>query len=189
MKNRRSVVIAFLMATILCLGVGYAALSDTLETKGYVNLNTSAATADFNEDVYFDAASIDVDWTNTETDKVISPQVLRQTNGDENDMLQFTIPEGILVHAEDHKDKVTVTVDILNTSAYEVEVTPAYSLATGAAYTVECDQAKYILPAAIDESTPGRVTITITVELQTEVTSPVTGEEFVITYTAETVNA
>ena len=62
MKNRKTVVVAFLLCAVLLLGVGYAALSDTLDITGSADVNQSAAEEAFNEDVYFSAAVANEVW-------------------------------------------------------------------------------------------------------------------------------
>ena len=56
MKNRKTVVVAFLLCAVMLLGVGYAALSDTLDINGSADINSTAAEEAFNEDIYFSAA-------------------------------------------------------------------------------------------------------------------------------------
>ena len=38
MKNRKNVLIVFAILAILCLGIGYAALTDTLTLTGTINV-------------------------------------------------------------------------------------------------------------------------------------------------------
>ena len=56
MKNRKSIVVAFLLVAVMLLGVGYAALTDILDITGSADINQSAAEEAFNEDVYFTGA-------------------------------------------------------------------------------------------------------------------------------------
>ena len=56
MKNRKIVIVAFLLAAMMLLGVGYAALTDVLDITGSADVNQSAAEEAFNEDVYFSGA-------------------------------------------------------------------------------------------------------------------------------------
>ena len=56
MKNRRTVIVAFMLIAVMVLGVGYAALSDTLTIIGNAHIDLSAAEAGFDEKVYFSAA-------------------------------------------------------------------------------------------------------------------------------------
>ena len=53
MKARRSIVIAFLLVAVLVLGVGFAAVSTTLDITGKADVNPDAA---FKQDIYFDSA-------------------------------------------------------------------------------------------------------------------------------------
>jgi hypothetical protein len=78
MKNRKFVVVAFLLVAVLLLGVGYAALSDTLDITGSADVNQSAAEEAFNEDVYFSAAVANEDGNTA------------SINGDNNDKASFT---------------------------------------------------------------------------------------------------
>ena len=56
MKNRKIVVVAFLLAAVLLLGVGYAALTDTLTIIGNAHIDLDVANATFDEKIYFSAA-------------------------------------------------------------------------------------------------------------------------------------
>ena len=53
MKNRRTVVVAFLLCAVMLLGVGYAAVTDVLDINGTADVNPESA---FNDDIYFSAA-------------------------------------------------------------------------------------------------------------------------------------
>jgi hypothetical protein len=81
MKNRKTVVVAFMLVAAMLLGVGYAALSDTLTITGDATVNKSGAQEAFNEDIYFsdavanqtgNTASVDTDDNDKATFKVES---------------------------------------------------------------------------------------------------------------------
>lgn len=57
MKNRKTVVVAFLLIAAMLLGVGYAALTDTLNLAGDFEVSHANAENAFDEDVYFSAVS------------------------------------------------------------------------------------------------------------------------------------
>ena len=57
MKNRRTVIIAFLLCACVAIGAGYAALTDTLSITGNVYSGTSAAQPSFDAKVYFSDAT------------------------------------------------------------------------------------------------------------------------------------
>ena len=54
MKNRRNVIIAFLLCASLVVGVGYAALTDTLRIDGTANVKHENANNVFDGEVLFD---------------------------------------------------------------------------------------------------------------------------------------
>ncbi len=56
MKNRKFVVVAFLIVAVMLLGVGYAALTDTLTIIGNAHIDVDTANKTFDEKVYFSAA-------------------------------------------------------------------------------------------------------------------------------------
>ena len=56
MKNRKIVVVAFLLVAVLLLGVGYAALTDTLTIIGNAHVDFDATNKDFDGKIYFSAA-------------------------------------------------------------------------------------------------------------------------------------
>jgi hypothetical protein len=56
MKNRNTVVVAFLLAAVTLLGVGYAAMSDTLTIIGNAHIDMNQAQVNYDEKVYFSAA-------------------------------------------------------------------------------------------------------------------------------------
>lgn len=58
MKNRKFAVVAFLLVAVLALGIGYAALSDTLTIIGNASVSLENANDEFNEDIYFSAGQV-----------------------------------------------------------------------------------------------------------------------------------
>ena len=56
MKNRRTVVVAFLLVAVMLLGIGYAALTDTLTIIGNAHVDLDTANKTFDERIYFSAA-------------------------------------------------------------------------------------------------------------------------------------
>jgi len=56
MKNRKIVVVAFLLVAVLLLGVGYAALTDQLTIIGNAHVDVDTANKTFDQRVYFSAA-------------------------------------------------------------------------------------------------------------------------------------
>ena len=56
MKNRKFVVVAFLVLAAMLLGVGYAALTDTLTIIGNAHIDIDVANKTFDERIYFSAS-------------------------------------------------------------------------------------------------------------------------------------
>ena len=63
MKNRKTVVVAFMLVAVLLMGVGYAALTDTLTIEANLKADTSVSQEEFNNDIYFSATSVISDAT------------------------------------------------------------------------------------------------------------------------------
>ena len=59
MKNRRTVIVSFLLVAVLMMGIAYAALTDNLFIKGEASLNTTVAQPLFDSKVSFVSASDD----------------------------------------------------------------------------------------------------------------------------------
>ena len=69
MKNRKTVVVAFMLCAVMLLGVGYAALSDTLTIIGNVHIDLNATNKAFDENIFFsDATPTSSTGTGTEAD-------------------------------------------------------------------------------------------------------------------------
>lgn len=78
MRNRKTVIVAFMLVVCMILAVGFANLTDSLEISGTAEITKNAAEAAFDADVYFtDAVAI----TNGNTTSI---------NSDNNDKVSFT---------------------------------------------------------------------------------------------------
>ena len=69
MKNRRIVIVSFLLIAVLMMGIAYATLTDNLFIKGEASLKTDVAQIEFDADVYFVPQCADGDH---KTDKIVS---------------------------------------------------------------------------------------------------------------------
>ncbi len=56
MKNRKSIIVMFLIAVVLCVGVGFAVVSDTLTIDGSAGVGDISA--NFDDNVYFSVAQV-----------------------------------------------------------------------------------------------------------------------------------
>ena len=170
MKNRKTVVVAFLLAAVLLLGVGYAALTDTLDITGSADVNQSAAEEAFNEDIYFSAAEAN------EAGNTAS------VNADNNDKASFTAAT-----LKGKGDKVTFTFTITNAGDVDATVTPKLNASLGNTnpeyFAISSDwngEAKTL--AAHNE-----ITYTVTVELIKTPTETISGS-FLVELTAVSVD-
>lgn len=114
MKNRRNIVVAFLVIAVMLLSVGYAALTDVLDITGSADVNQSAAEEAFNEDVHFSAAVAN------QTGNTAS------VNGDNNDKASFTANT-----LKGAGDSVTFTFTIKNDGDVDATVKPTLNATTG----------------------------------------------------------
>lgn len=69
MKNRRKIVIAFMLCAVMLLGVGYAAVSDALDISGTAEINSGNVQSAFDTKVHFSAAVANTYNTGTNPDK------------------------------------------------------------------------------------------------------------------------
>jgi len=119
MKNRKTVVVAFLLAAVMLLGVGYAALTDTLDITGSVDVNINDLNDEFEDDIYFSAAAPVVIGGGTTVDTA-------SVNSDNNDKASFSIKS---LKAKGEKASFVFTIQ--NDSAHEVSVEPKLSATLG----------------------------------------------------------
>ena len=122
MKNRRNVVVAFLVVAVMLLGIGYAALTDVLDITGSVDVNQSAAEEAFNEDIYFSAAVANDDGNTA------------SVNTDNNDTINTF---------KGKDDVATFTFTIKNNGDVDANVTPRLNASLGNTnpeyFTIESD--------------------------------------------------
>lgn len=114
MKNRKTIIVAFVLVACMLVGVGYAALSDVLDITGTADVNQSAAEEAFNEDVHFSAAVAN------ETGNTAS------VNADNNDKASFTANT-----LKGANDVATFTFTIVNEGDVDATVTPTLSATAG----------------------------------------------------------
>ena len=117
MKNRKRIVVAFMLVAVLLLGVGYAAVTTVLDIQGSVNVSATAAENEFNEDIYFEGVVKDSEVVQT----IAAGDGLGYTaniNTNNNDKAQFTVT-GI----EKTGQSVAITYRIKNDSSFNATVT------------------------------------------------------------------
>lgn len=171
MKNRKTIVVAFMLCAVMLLGVGYAALTDVLDITGSVDVNQSAAEEAFNEDIHFSAAVAN-DTGNTAS-----------VNADNNDKASFSVNS-----LKGAGDVATFTFTIVNDGDLDAKVTPAFNASLGNTnpeyFNIESDWDG----ATKDLVAGGSLTYTLTVTLKETPTNSVSGS-FLIELTAVSVDA
>ena len=155
MKNRKFVVVAFLLVAVLLLGVGYAALSDVLDITGSADVNQSAAEEAFTEDILFTAAVANQEGNTA------------SINADNKDKASFTANT-----LKGRGDKATFTYTITNNGDLDADITPSISSNTNTAYfDVYSDWAGQMKTLKAGES----ITYTVTIELLETPTEAIAG--------------
>lgn len=166
MKNRKTVVVAFLLVAVMLLGVGYAALTDILTINGSAEVSQKAAEDAFNEDIYFSDA--------------VANEVDNQASVDDADNDKASFAANTL---KGQGDTATFTFTINNAGDVAATVTPVLESNDPEGYfTVTNDWAD----AAKDLAAGGEITYTITVELIKTPTETIRGS-FQVDLTATSV--
>ena len=81
MKNRKLVIVAFLLAACMMLAIGYAALNESLEVDGTAEIRKDAAESVYDANIYF---------TNAEVLTVVADKNTTSINADNKDKVSFT---------------------------------------------------------------------------------------------------
>ena len=180
MKNRKIVVVAFLLASVMLLGVGYAALSDTLDITGSADVNQTAAEEAFNEDVFFSVA-----FANPVTGETVSPGSpsginTASINGDNNDKASFTVNS-----LKGMGDTATFTFTIKNNGDVAATVTPTLNASLGNTNPTYFDITSDWDGASKTLAAHSELTYTVTITLKSTPTQTIAGS-FLIELTAVT---
>ena len=170
MKNRKIVVVAFLLIAAMLLGVGYAALTDTLDITGSADVNQSAAEEAFNEDVFFSGAVAN------QTGNTAS------VNADNNDKASFT---AATLKGKD--DVVTFTFTIKNDGDVAATVTPKLNATLGNTLPEYFEITSDWSGESRDLAAHSEITYTVTVKLLQTPTVTISGS-FLVELTAVSVD-
>ena len=163
MKNRKRVVVSFLLVAVMMMSVGYAALTDVLDITGSADVNKSAAEDAYNADVYFTAAVAN------QTGNTAS------VNSDNNDKASFTANT-----LQGAGDTATFTFTITNDGDLDAIVTPSISSNTNETYfSISSDWNGQ--PKTLEAGKT--LTYTVTVTLKETPTDTISGS-FIIELTA-----
>ena len=177
MKNRKTVVVAFLLVAVMLLGVGYAALTDTLTIIGNAHIDLDVANKTFDERIYFSDA-----------------QVTSSTGtGTTADIASFTADDATYtVNKLAIKGEESVfTFTITNVSNVDAAITVGTNKLSGDVNPSNSNTDKFEVSYAYPQGTTvakdgGTITVVVTVKLKEVVTSA-TSATFGIELTATSV--
>lgn len=133
MRNRKTVIVAFLIVAVMLMAVGFAALTDNLSIIGEATANTSASQEQWEDDIYFTAATVTASGTSGNAD---SAAVGQSNNDHANYYVKSLATKGEVAKFEFtiHNNGVTgydalITVDTdypTNTNSEYFKVTYSY---------------------------------------------------------------
>ena len=159
MKNRRNIIVAFLLCACLIVGVGYASLTDVLDITGSADVNLTDLEKEYENEIYFSAAVANDGAPNTAS-----------VNADNNDKASFSAKSLL------HKGETTsFTFTITNDSQYDVNVTPKLNATLGNTNTTYFDITSDWNGATKTIPAGQTATYTLTVELLEDPTEAVSG--------------
>lgn len=118
MKNRKRMLVIFLVIAAMLIGVGYAAVTNVLDIQGSATVDIKHANDAFNEDVYFTGVKNAEGNFVTTIDANAGLKYTANINTNNNDKAQFTV-----TGLEEKDDSTTITYQIKNDSDYEANVT------------------------------------------------------------------
>ena len=178
MKNRKIVVVAFLLAAMLLLGVGYAALTDTLTIIGNAHIDIDTANKTFDENIYFSNAEATSSTGTGSTDDTASFTA---------DDATFTANKLATVG-----QKSVFTFTITNNSNVDADITVASTKLSGDTNPSNSNETKFAVDYSYPQGTTitsngGTITVVVTVTVKEPITSA-TSATFGIELTATSVD-
>ncbi len=151
MKNRRTVIVAFLLVAVLTIGVGFANLTDTLIASGSTGVNVDDAKEVFDGDVYF---------SKTVMNAATGTATIKDGEGanDKGDIVEIEIEDGFL---KEVGDQAVITLTVKSES--DLAITMALPTITNSNPTYFSVTTTWLTEQQI--APKGTLDITITVEL------------------------
>ncbi len=171
MKNRKTIIVGFILVACMIVGVGYAVVVNTLDIGGTASVSREEAEKEFNQDIYFSGVVVN----GTLKDGVVANDNLGYTaniNANNNDKAQFTVTGlanqndsvEIIFRVENagdlDADLIVVSHTISNTTYFDVE----YHVVGGSEIDVDDTASKFhTLNAKADPSDPNNTYVDIKV--------------------------
>ena len=175
MRNRKTVVVAFMLCAVMLLGIGYAALTDTLTIIGNAHIDMNQAQVNFDEMIYFSAAEAvtnpTADAVSFSADDATFTANKLATKGDKA-VFKFTVQNdsNVSINFVAENTKLSGDPNPTNSNTSKFNVTYEYSIDN------------QVIPSG------GSMDITVTVEVVGPVTTA-TSATFGIEYSISTVDA
>ena len=187
MRNRKTVIVSFMVAAVLLMAVGFAALTDTLTIIGNAHVDMATAENTFDEKIYFsEALALSTTGTGSTADTASHTAddatftVNKLAVKGQSSTFKFTIQNDSNVDAA-----ITVPANKLSGAANSTNSNPTYFSITYSYATFEDDGSaganNMVIPSG------GYMEITVVVSIIKPVTSA-TSATFTIEYTATTVD-
>ena len=178
MKNRKIIVVAFMLCATLLLGIGYAALTDTLTIIGNAHIDVDTANKTFDERIYFSAAEATSSTGTGTTADVVSFNT---------DDATYTANKLALVN-----EKSVFTFTIKNVSNVDAVISVESTKLSGDTNPSNSNVDKFTVEYAYPDGMTvakngGTITVVVTVTVKEAVTSA-TSATFGIELTATTVD-
>lgn len=158
MKKRRTLLATFLICSVLCIGIGFATLTNVLEISGTAYVNLTESEDDFNSSIYFSTATDDTVCSNSADGDTAS------VSGTNQDRATFTVRS---LNVKD--DEATFTFTIQSTYEKEATLTATVTVADAVKdlFTVTTNWTDNTATiAAGNDSTPAETTIIVTVKMK-----------------------
>ena len=179
MKKRKSALLGFLLAAVMGIGVGYAAVSQVLDITGTAVVSEKAATDAFDEDIFFSNVT-------TNPDGASGLAYTARVNTDNNDKITFSVES-----LADLNDSITFTATVANTGAVAANIVITTQEVVGNYkdyFEVTTDLGAGKQVAAATDSANGTLDIQVTVKLKKTPTTAIDAT-FAITMQATSVDA
>ena len=178
MKNRKRIVVLFLLVAIMLIGVGYAALTDQLTIIGDASIDIASAEKTFDSKVYF-LDQVTKTSTGTWTKDDIASAL--------DDSATFTVNKLAVVN-----EVSTFTYTIKNDSNVSVKVTIEDKKLSGDNNQLNSNNEYFNVSYEFSNggviASKGTITVTVTVTVKKPVTTATSGT-FSVELTATTVDA
>lgn len=170
MKNRKTIIVAFMLIACMLIGVGYAVLTTDLYAKGSVILTSAAAEEEVDTDVYFvDAVGENC---NANVDSMDSDIVI----------IRITDTNSTMALKGDY---ATVTATIQNDAGVDVVIVPTFRNGEAELEGISFSTDAQEYECAAGETVEVKIIATLTANVEEDLTiGSITDNKLFVTFTA-----